>query len=182
MRAILAFLLPLAACGGGLDTDLEGVYLLDDWTANPAGCNAEGPSRLANENDKALFVEIADFLGVKFVNAVTCTDVAECKAKAAEDTLFLGGFAFEGGNDKDGWKGRSSFASGNNTTCSGSVVDFVMTGDGTKLRIESRRTDASGFTPNASSGFCEADDAVKAAQGQPCTELEVITATFAADL
>jgi hypothetical protein len=181
MRLFALSVLALAACGGGLSTDLEGVYMTATWTENATACDVEGPSKLAGQTDKALFVEVAEFLGVEFVNAVQCTDIADCQSKAAEDTIFLGGFAFEGGSDSAGWTGATVFASGDQTTCTGSVVDYVMTDAGGGLRIESRERDSKPFAV-ASDGFCDTDDARVAAEGQPCVRFEVITATFASDL
>jgi hypothetical protein len=175
---LVPLLLALAmGCGGKL-SDLEGVYTIDTWTNNPAGCGAEGPSVLSTMPDKALFLKEANFLGEKFLNGVTCKDVADCQSKAKEDTIFLGsGWAFESGDDTSGWKGTTTFASGTDT-CSGTVTDHVMTSPakGT-LRIESSSRMSKPFNKD-SEGFCNTDDAKKAAEGQPCMTFEVVTATF----
>jgi len=179
MRGLLGLLI-VAGCGGGSLSDLEGVYTLDTWTQNTTACT-EGPSVLDQMSDKALFVKEENFLGEKFLNAVHCADAADCQAKAAEDTIFLDGYAFESGSDDKGWTGQTIFASGTDT-CSGQVIDHVMTApaDGT-LRIESQTRNSLPFNKDAD-GFCNTDDAKKAAEGQPCAELEVVTATFATDL
>jgi len=180
MRNVLAVLI-VAGCGGGSLTELEGVYTITTWTDNTASCAAEGASVLDQMTDKALFVKVENFLGQKFVNAVRCTDVADCQAKAAEDTIFLDGYAFENGSDEDGWTGATVFAGGIDT-CEGSVTDHVMTApaDGA-LHFESKTRNSLPFDKD-SEGFCNTDDARTAAEGQPCVELEVITATFAEDL
>jgi hypothetical protein len=180
MRLLLSLL--IVGCGGGSSlTELEGIYTITTWTDNTASCDAEGPSVLDQMTDTALFVKIENFLGQKFVNAVRCIDLVDCQAKAAEDTIFLDGYAFEKGSDEDGWTGSTIFASGIDT-CQGSVTDHVMTApaDGA-LHFESKTRNSLPFDKD-SEGFCNTDDAKAAAEGQPCVELEVITATFADDL
>jgi hypothetical protein len=179
MRNLL-FAVFLVGCGGSL-TELEGIYNVTAWTENTAGCGAEGASVLETMSDKAIYVEEDEFFGEKFVAAVHCTDEADCRAKAGMDTLFLDGFFFESGGDDDGWKGQTVFASGTDM-CSGQVIDHAMSGDvGTSIRIESRTRESRPFAKD-SEGFCDTDDAREAAEGQPCTELEVLSATFTADL
>jgi len=179
MRRLLGLLIA-AGCGGGSLTELEGVYTLDTWTQNTAACS-EGGSVLDQMSDKALFIKEENFLGERFVNAVRCTDAADCQAKAAMDTIFLDGYAFESGSDDKGWTGQTVFASGIDT-CEGQVIDHVMTvpADGA-LRIESQTRNSLPFAKD-SEGFCNTDDARKAAEGQPCAELEVVTASFSTDL
>src|SRR5258706_13099176 len=103
MRFLPLALAALAACGGAL-TDLEGVYTIDTWTNNTTSCAAEGPSVLATQSDKALFIKEQNFLGTKFINGVKCKDVAECQSKSKMDTIFLDGWSFESGSDSSGWK------------------------------------------------------------------------------
>jgi hypothetical protein len=190
MRKIFAFVIasivsPMAACGGGsggYDTELLGIYTMTTWTENDAGCDAEGPSILETETNKAIFVEIGSFLGVSYMQAVKCVDTADCAMQADGETIFLDAFAFENdGSDSGGWTG-TTVAAGGIDMCSGSVSDYVMTGPTPDtLRIESRTRDARPF-PKDSEGFCNTDDAKVAAEGQPCVRFEVITATFAQEL
>lgn len=172
----------VGGCGDDGLTAWQGIYLLDDWTSNEASCDAEGPSILAQRSETALFVKEENIFGVEFVNVVLCTDVADCEAMLSEDTIFLGnGYAFESGSDGSGWTGRTVFASGFDE-CTGSVHDHEMTSpaDGV-VRIETRRREAQPF-PVDEDGFCATEDAEEAAEGQPCVSLEVVTASFTAEL
>ena len=99
-----------------------------------------------------------------------------CTTQANDDeTLHLGDFIFETGSDKAGWTARNSVAFGSGGTCNGFVADATMTATGQTIRIEQRTTDSAPFT-----GECTTEDAEAAAAGQPCSELEVMTATFVA--
>ena len=180
MKRLALVLLAAAGCGGSF-TELEGVYNIDTWTRNDASCDAEGGSILEDQTDHSIFVQQQEFLGQEFLAGVLCTDVADCQDKAAEDTLFLGAFNFDKGSDSDGWTGGIVFAGGGGADCSGGVTDIVMTSSGDSIRIESRTRQSVPFPPGPD-GFCDSEDAKDAAEGQPCTELEVVTATFADDL
>jgi hypothetical protein len=180
MRLTPVVLVLLVGCGGPL-SDLEGIYTIDTWTDNKTTCASEGPSVLATMSDKALFLKEVNFFGERFLNGVHCKDVADCMSKSAEDTIFLDGWAFEHGSDSSGWTGATVFASGTDT-CTGSVIDYLMTAPSKgAIRIESSTRMAKPFSKD-SMGFCNTDDARKAADGQPCVELEVVTATFNAGL
>ncbi len=171
---LLSSSIAATACGSGSLTDLEGVYSITTWTDNQSGCDAEGPS-VAMGREPFFYIKSENFLGSKFVNVVNCADVADCQAKATDkDTLHLGGFAFEEGSDSSGWTAHSAFGFGSNNMCMGDVSDVIMTsGDGT-VRIESRSTMSAPYTGN-----CDDDAAAEAAAaGQPCSSLEVVTATF----
>ena len=183
MRKIFACVITLTvACTGGssVETELVGVYTMSSWTQNDTACDAEGPSILETETDKAIFVEVGSLLGQEFLQVVTCVDVPDCQSKAAEDTIFLGEFAFDGGNDTSGWTGATFGGSIAEGQCSGLVTDFLMTGPTPDtLRVESRSRNTRPF-PQDSDGFCDLAAAKTAAEGQPCMQFEVISATFAA--
>jgi hypothetical protein len=176
MRAFLIAIACSAAACGSL-TDLEGVYTIDTWTQNSTACDVEGPS-VAAINDPNFYIKIENFLGHEFVNVVECADVATCAAEAGDDeTLHLGGWAFEDGSDDDGWRETTAFAFDMNGTCTGSVRDTVMTSPASNtVRIESRERDTQPFP--ATGGDCSDEDTLAAAEGQPCTTFEVTTATY----
>jgi hypothetical protein len=164
------------ACGSDSLTGLEGVYTVSTWTDNPAGCTAEGPS-VATDHDGFFYVKSESFIGSKFVNVPSCASVAECQAKASDDgTINLGGFAFEDGSDSAGWTTHNAFAFGSSGSCMGDITDALMTSTNDGIRIESRTTMSAPFT-----GECTDEAAEAAAAGQPCTSLEVVTASFTAD-
>ena len=168
-----------AACGGGSSSStLEGVYTADTWTENPTACNAEGPSVLADQSRLTFYVKLESFLGETFINVNFCDDLADCQALANdEDTLHLGSYFFTG-SDGAGWTTAlySGFApEGGN--CEGEYVTGTLTAPepGT-LRLERREQEAGGFPPE-DDGFCDDDKGAQAAEGQPCSTLEVFTAT-----
>jgi len=121
---------------------------------------------------------------VKFLNLNFCDDVADCEALASDaDTIHLGMYGFDLGSDGNGW--RSEYYAGftnADDVCEGAYRVATMTQpDDTHLRVEIRDTEAGGFAPD-SDGFCDDDAGKAAAQGQPCTALEVFAATLVGDL
>ena len=176
LPAVIAItLVGTTACGGGSQTDLEGVYTVATWTDNQASCDAEGQSVLAL-HEGFFYIKEENFLGSKFVNVSGCMDVADCQAKAGDDgTIHIGGYGFETGSDSAGWRSHSAIAFGSGGTCMGSVSDVLMTSTADTVRIESRATMSAPFT-----GDCTEAAAEAAAAGQPCASLEVVTATFTA--
>jgi hypothetical protein len=170
-----------AGCGGssGLSTGLEGIYSITTWTDNPTACDAEGPSVLAMRGDTALFIRTESFLGKAFLNGVRCADLPACRTAYVDATVMFNGWSFEKGGDASGWTGATIYAgSGTGTQCTGKVIDHTMTSPAThQLRIESKSREAMPFAVG-SDGFCSTDAAQVAAMGQPCVDLEVVTATF----
>lgn len=173
-RAALC-VLALAACGDeGASTALEGIYAVGTWTENPTACDAEGPS-VAPLNDPFVYVKLESFFGSEFLNVVNCDDEADCDARASDDdTIHLSGFAFDLGNDRDGWTSHSSAGFGDTPDCTGFVTDGRLTSAEPSIRIEKRRTDSAPF----SDAECSDEAAEAAAAGQPCADLEVVVATF----
>jgi hypothetical protein len=171
--------LVLAACGddGGSITGLAGIYTIDTWTHNTAGCDAEGEPETGHEAN--LYIESEDFLGHAFVNANTCTDVADCQSQIDSDTLDLGRWILDGGSDSAGWTGKVSYAGGDGATgCSGGVITVVLTSPAAgKVRFETRSQSAAPFAVD-SNGECTTEAAEAAAVDQPCESLEVTTATL----
>lgn len=174
--ALLSSLLGLAACGSDSLTGLQGVYTVTTWTQNSQGCEAEGSS-VKDFHEPFLYVKSEKFIGTKFVNVVSCQDVAECHMMADDsDTLHLGGFSFEKGSDSGGWTTHSAFGFGEPDMCDGFVSDTTMTSAADTIRVEQRTVDVT------YGGQCTDEAAEAAAAGQPCGELEVMTATFTEDL
>jgi hypothetical protein len=179
MRITLLGLL-LIGCGGGSGggTSFEGIFKVDTWTQNRMACDVEGPSVVAN-HEPLFYVKNESFLGQSFVNVNGCEDVTICKTEANDkDTIHIGSFAFEEGSDSEGWTTHSAFAFEVQGSCDGSVTDTTMTITKTSIRIEQRRVDALPFPPSTGEDECPDDKVEMAAMGQPCKELEVVTATF----
>ena len=174
MRGFAIAVTVVAGCGGGIDSDLEGVYRIETWTDNPAAC-VEGPSVLVDRGDTALYLQAQSLFGTDFLNAETCVDVPTCRSIALAGDSF--GLGLTDGSDADGWTGTGAETGSDGAGgCQGARRDFLLTG-GPTIRIEIRTVASRPFSTD-SDGFCTTDDALAAAEGQPCTSLEVITATF----
>lgn len=172
----------LAACGGGIATDLEGIYTIETWTDNPVGCASEGPTILPSQPEAMFFVRAESYFGTDFVNVDLCADPTACEAAAASAAIEFDGWAFDRGSDADGWRGGQATAGGDGTTCTGSASDDTLTATAAgAVRIESRRRVSRPFSPDAD-GLCSTDDAIAAASGEPCAELAVVTARRVAPL
>lgn len=171
----------LVGCGG-LESELTGIYEITAWTENATACDAEGPSILAGQQEAWFYVRVEDLLGQEFLNAAKCADLATCKTESGDDTIQFNGWTFENGDDAKGWRGTTVFAGGSGGQCSGGVTDHVMTSLGADaVQIESREREARPFSADGE-GFCTTDDAIAAAEGEPCVSLEVVTATRSASL
>jgi hypothetical protein len=182
MRATILGAIALGALGcggGGLSTDFEGTYTIATWTENSASCDLEGASILSQQSDTAFYIETASIFGNDFINAVRCTDAADCATKQADSTIFLDGWAFDSGSDDKGWTGATTFAGVSGSMCTGEYTEHTLTGPSpSSVRIESRTQLTRPF-PTDKDGFCNTDDAKVAAEGMPCSKLEVVTGTLA---
>jgi hypothetical protein len=171
----------LAGCGGDSGSALEGIYVIVDWTENTAACS-DGPS-IFPQAETAMYIKNENFLGTKFLNGMLCADVAECEELAGDDeTIHLGGYYFEEGNDEDGWTGGSFFGTTDDQgNCMGDFFEYVLQGTNQGVVIETRTIPVDGF-PEDEDGFCDYQDAKDAAEGRACTALEVVTADFESEL
>jgi hypothetical protein len=182
--AVLLMALATGACGGGSMSEFEGIYQANSWTRNDTACDTEGASILETAFETDFYIKEENFLGAKFLNVKFCADQADCEMLASDsETIHLGMWGFDRGSDGNGW--TSEFYSGfpdTNNLCQGEFVTTKMTGmSGQSVRIEVREVTAGGFAPD-SDGFCDDDAGKAAAEGQPCTSLEVMTANFTAEL
>jgi len=171
----------LGACGGDSGSALQGIYSIVGWTENTAACT-EGAS-IFPQSDTALYIKNENFLGTKFLNGMLCTDLAECEELAADDdTIHLGGFYFEDGNDDDGWTGGSFFGTTDDQgNCMGDFFEYSLGGTNDGAVIETRTIPVDGFQEDAD-GFCPYEDAKAAARDGTCVALEVVTVTFESEL
>lgn len=178
---LIGALAALGGCGGDSGSAFEAVYTISVWTENPAACT-EGASILP-QPDTAIFIKHENFLGTRFLNGVRCSDVAECVNEAQDDeTLQLGGYTFEDGNDANGWSGGFFYGfPADDGTCTGDFEQHVLTGEaGVEIRIESRTVPV-GPIPGDGEGGCEYQTAKEAARDGTCTALAVLVATYETD-
>ena len=181
--AVALFTLTAAACGGdddgGSSTALEGIYQLASWTHNPDSCDGEGPAALEESSYSHFFVKHESFFGDEFVTTVFCSEVDDCRAEAADDdTIHIGNFAFDGGDDQAGWTGQSFVLSIGDASCSGPVFEALMTGEpGASVRIDEETKTVSGV-PLDDMGECQDQVAYDQAADLPCEELTVVMGSF----
>ena len=103
-KAVLTVALFATGCGGS-SSAFEGIYTVSTWTENDAGCDAEGPSVLANQNQTDFYIKLEKFFGESFLNVKFCDDVADCQTLSGDDdTINIGMFGFESGDDSS-WSG-----------------------------------------------------------------------------
>lgn len=169
----------LVACGGGGSSSaLEGVYTVSTWTENPTACDAEGPSTLATQGQTTFYLKVESFFGESFLNLNFCDDLADCRMLANdEETIHLGSYFFVG-SDGAGWTSElfNGFTNAENV-CEGTYATVTLgSPDAGMLRVERRAQPSAGFPPDAD-GFCDDEAGAQAAEGQPCEQLEVFTAT-----
>lgn len=182
IAAALGLGLALAACGGGISTDLEGIYEIETWTSNTAGCETEGMSVLASQSQQRFYLRSESYFGADFLNVALCTTDTACATEAAAGGIEFDGWAFEDGSDGAGWRGTFTDAGVVDGECQGPVSDDVLRSPAAgTLRIESKFRESRTFAPDGE-GFCDSDDAIAAASGEPCVRFDVVTATFAAPL
>jgi hypothetical protein len=185
MRNVLAIALPVlvvTACGGGDDggsTELEGIYQLASWTHNPDSCDGEGPDAAEASFYTHFFVKFESFFGEDFVTTVFCDNIDDCRATAAEeDTIHIGNFAFDEGNDDEGWTGKSLFLTVEDT-CMGPVYFATLTGDpGASVRIDEETRTVSDIPLDDSGDGCDEEAAYAQAEPLACEELTVVMGSF----
>jgi hypothetical protein len=186
---LLAALAALAcACGGDDDsgsassTGLGGIYEMTAWTHNETGCASEGPSILDTQSDKFLMVRGNRIFGVFVIEIVPCASLTDCRAEAMDSALNLTALGLlDSGSDSAGWTGGRIFAGGS-STCSGEVTETALRAEGAMAITIEAWTTKTGEFPLDSEGFCSTDDAKQAAQGKPCSELQVLRATLVESL
>ncbi len=171
-------------------TAWEGIYDIDTWTNNATACDAEGDSILDTQGATALYVKVENFLGQKFVNVNTCSDVADCETMASDaDTIHVGQWGFSDGSDGDGWSYNWYTAFDNfddDTKCDGTRHETLFTSpaDGA-VRLEARTSVEVQFDKpdGVTNCFDLEDEDLEGPVGDPaCGRFEVVTATFNEDL
>lgn len=159
-------------------TTHEGVYRVATWTNNATGCDAEGPS-VAKLRQANVFLKSEHFFETQFLNLNSCPSVEQCQADARDDeVLHVGGWGFQSGSDRYGWRDVSAHAFVENGACRATRKSTQLTFDGVLLRVEERTRRA---TFALVGGSCPYDVALAVTETEPCAALEVMTAELVAD-
>jgi hypothetical protein len=181
MRSFI-ILAALGACTDG-QTDHAGIYAVDSWTFNEAGCDAEGPPlgpRVDRIDTPSAFVAVINedggFEG-PWINVELCESEDECRTDASDGVFHASGWSFEEGEDGPGWTRERAYGSDIDGRCDALLIQTRMTFANTGVVIEERRT-STGFERDAN-GECSDAAAATAARAQRCNTLEVTSASFA---
>lgn len=189
----LAWVLAATACGGGSGSDggdfataadaVVGIYSVTDLTRSEGVCVEGGVSILQDDTFAVAFRERV--FGIDLLTVLSCSDPQNCRDKAADRNGVAIDFSYtvqfvEPGGELTG-EGASTGFEMNGTCTDGEVFDTTLTLDNGALRVEKAIVVADDYPAN-SEGFCTTDSARKAAVGNICFVLEVLTATFAEDL
>lgn len=168
----------LAACGGGggSSSALEGIYTLDSWNGNSTSCDSATEPALGAGSDTHFFVRRDEFFGESFISAVMCEDLATCQQKANDgDTLYIGQFYFEEGNDTDGWTANISYLFP--PDCDGTVARVTMTGT-PGVSVSIRKEEVTVGPAGMDGDDCDERAAEEEAAGKACESLELVEGTF----
>lgn len=185
---LLLALSPLVGCGAAsfeeVAPQFEGTYAVETWTLNEKGCDAEGPSIADQLQESYLVLARGEAMGQPYLEAVSCSDAADCATKAgaiARKGSFVAWYTFSftaatSSTELYGEHVSTGFASSDTPDCrEGELADRLLeTGEDGSIRIEERTRVAD--YPKDSRGYCTTKGTKAAAQGKTCSHLLVTTA------
>jgi len=155
---------------------LEGVYRVQSWVVSEGDCSLAGVAKTYLSDSLAL-LQMESWGGVSTLKTKSCASTAGCDSLlAGTRSWWSWGQTLDAGSDAAGYTGTTLsageiFGAG---VCRGSVAKNTVTvGAGNVLTIEVRTTVADTFNMN-SKGFCMTNDAATAAQGNACSQKDVI--------
>jgi hypothetical protein len=185
----LPLLLAFTACtDSGSSSDFEqaasgmvGIYRIDSHTRNELACSPDGAAVEGTHEFAVGFMQ--KFFGIELLTFYSCASPADCRDKATNTTGFLIDFSFSvqfvGDGELTGGGGSSGF--NRDGVCEeGEVWDTRLTLTGSSLRIQQGITVSDNYP--ADDGTCATDLAADAADGNECSKMEVLTATFVEEL
>ena len=178
-------LLAFAGCDGGnaafndAAAGVEGIYQVSAYTRNDAACAPGGDSQLGNDKFAVAFTQT--IFGNHVLTVTSCASAADCRAKLAdmranEPVLLDFQFAVSelAANDVLVGFGASTGFSDGGVCRQGEVTETKLELIGSQLRIEQAITLADDYA--AEDGFCTTALAQKNADGNACSQLELLTA------
>jgi hypothetical protein len=196
MREILATILFVfcvacgfcAACGGihpeggAIDSDLFGVYTIDDYLINLDGCDDAAEVTPPPATRIVLYGYTQESSSEICLGGSFCSSVRACRDVAHAALTPLMGYSFVEGDDDGGWTGFA-FAGGPsyNGERFGLVQEHMLIRTADGIRAETRTLESLGH-PSYENGSCNNADARRTIMGQPCVELLVLEGTFEAGL
>jgi hypothetical protein len=164
----------------------EGIYRLDASTFNLAGCDAEGPSTLAETASKYAYLINAMGGTQRYVQLAFCVDAEHCRderQRALQPAYSVDGFEFfktPAGTFSDAFVSGASITEGQ---CVGGTLfrhDLSMSGDG--FQVESRRSMPPPFPPDVPNSQCFNVSLRDDVESGPCLDYRVYRGTFAEPL
>lgn len=201
--------LSLAACGDSTDkqpgepdgegdfaqlgAELAGIYEIESFTRNEAGCSKEGADVLASVSQPYLVISQTKAFGVDLVNVVSCTSVADCRVRLEQVQNGKVGAAAElivnfiEAKDASTLESRAAFTGfqgfgEEEGLCRDAEVTLnLLTAvgrDALELSIEHTPSD----NYESDDGFCDTDLAAAAAKGNECATREVVKAELVEEL
>ena len=164
--------------------DLEGIYTVDSRTVNSAACTEGDESALTEDGDGYFFAKASSFFGIKLLSLTSCADPADCREKieaSSEFSFFTIDFSYTVHDvDSDGnlyGEGATTGSSGSETCENGKISHTTLVKSGSKITVTQKITKADPHPVDAE-GYCTTDGAIAAAEGNSCSEMEVLTGTF----
>lgn len=175
------------AGGATVDSELPGIYTLDQYQQSEGSCDMlmdvdPAPSRLlvygipsTNNPDKGVLIG-------RF-----CGSVADCQQKANEDRPSVVPYSFLQGSDAAGWQGwgiASEGAAGDQCLAEVQAHTMTSTREGA-IRIDTRQVevDYPPSDPGSVTATCTVRGAIDAIDDEsPCTKVFLLEATFEAAL
>lgn len=183
--------LAAAACSGGDGRDdefvaaaesMEGIYQVQSFTRNDTACAPGGASILGS--DRFAIAAKREILGRPFLDLISCASPSDCRDKLAAERAgegfqieFLFTLAALGDDGELTGEGASTGFGDGEVCREAELSDSLLTLAGSELRLEHAIVVADEF-PVDSDGFCTTIAAAQAAAGKPCSQMEVLTATF----
>jgi len=176
------------AAGLSVDSNLLGIYNVDQYQVSEGGCDAladadPAPSRIVLYGVESEEVPTGAAIGGQF-----CGSVADCRRRV-KDLPGVVNYSFLQGSDAAGWQGWGIATQGMaGDECLVEVQTHTLTSTGNQaIRIDTRqvetRYDSSEPEPETNTVTCSIRAAIEAIdEDSPCKKVFLLEATFEEDL